>query len=321
MIPTNVTPKVGDYTVGHVAIYPKLLSQGRITAHYTTGAGAAGAGENNIERFTRIMTYSGTSVARAGDLGSPSPLISPADALDGQSVVDNIAAIMVTEGGNSYAAGDGTIFYQSRQGMFNQPSDWTFGDNPDNGEIPYEPSQSFDFDVTYLYNQVTALRQASISKVPTITSQGVTSTTFTNFGAQVTATDAESVAQYMPRNSLQQTVLAMSDQDAHDRANWSLNKYRQPVYRLPSIVISPAGTQEAWAVALGVEQGDVVTIIRRPRGAPAYFVTGVVQRIEHSAGPNMWETTLMISPLNVEQGVLQIGATVNNALGSNRVGW
>jgi hypothetical protein len=74
-------------------------------------------------------------------------------------------------------------------------------------------------------------------------------------------------------------------------------------------------------VALGVEQGDVVTIIRRPVGAPAYFVTGIVQRIEHSAGPNHWETTLMISPLNVEQGVLQIGATVNNALGSNRVGW
>jgi hypothetical protein len=65
----------------------------------------------------------------------------------------------------------------------------------------------------------------------------------------------------------------------------------------------------------------VVTIFRRPLGAPAYTVTGIVQRVEHSAGPNRWETTLMISPLNVEQGVLQIGATLNNTLGSNRVGW
>lgn len=314
-------PLASDYAIGHVAVYPRVLPVWRISTHFDVGAGSGGAGDSAVDRFKRVLAYSQTGVAKAGDTGSPSPLIGAADQLDGGSALDGLGAVTSTEGGIVYAAGDGTVFYQSRTALYNKPPQWVFGDNPANGEIVYDPGMSFDLDVTYLYNSVTATRQAGRRIVQSITSQGVTTATYTDVGAEVTATDVPSTLQFMPRNKLEQTVVSQSDQDAYDRANWSLAKYKEPAFRLPQIVLRPSETG-MWAAALGIEQGDVVSIIRRPVGAAAYAVLGVVQRIEHNVGPGIWETTIMVSPVDVEQNVLQIGATSGfNTLGSNRVAW
>lgn len=325
MLPSNFAflfPLASDYTLGHVAVYPRVLPTWRISTHYDVGAGSGAAGEDNIARFSRIMAYSGTGLPRAGDAGSAAPTLAAADSFAGQDTMSNLADLTVTEGGFVYSAGNGTVHYQSRTGLYNQPVEWVFGDNPVNGEIPYDPGQSFDFDVTYLYNWVQVQRQAGKRQVDTVTTQGVSTVTYTDIGAQVTAVDTDSVVQFMPRNSLQQTVLSATDQDAYDRVNWSLTKYKQPVYRLPSITLTPLVTKGVWPVALGVEQGDVVQVIRRPVGAPAYTVTGVVQQVGQEAGSDHWNTTVSISPLNIEQNILQIGAgTGFNTLGGNRVGW
>jgi hypothetical protein len=304
--PLNVDPY--NYAIGHIAIYSGTLAAQRISAHYQ-----AGTGYNNdtvFQRFKRIMSWGQSALPKAADSGSPNPLMGAAESLGGQDSGSALYDLMTSEGGTAYADGWGNLWYQSRVYLYNRQPKWTFGDNPANGETPYDPSSNFDYDNAFLYNQVQSVRQVSTTfQVTTKVNQGAYAQQYVNQGAQITEADQSSETEYGRRNSLQQTIFTTSDQDVQDRANWSLTKYKQPSLRLPQIILEPSSNPSVWPVALGVELGDVVKVIRRPLGAPSYTVTGVVQKIEHDISPGEWKTTLAISPLNIEQNVLLVGSS------------
>lgn len=309
-----------NYALGHIAVYGKVLSNQRIAAHYECG-GLGFSGDSAFLRFKRIMAWGQSALPKAADNGSPSPLIGVADTLEGQDQSSALYDVMTSEGGAAYADGQGNVWYQSRVYLYNKQPKWTFGDNPSGGETPYDPATNFDYDNAFLYNQVQASRQIAQSvTIATNTQQGSLVQQFANMGAQETVSDLTSEMEYKRRNSLQQTILTTSDQDVADRANWSLAKYKQPSFRLPSIILRPSETAGIWPVALGVEQGDVVKVIRRPLGAPSYTVIGVVQKVEHEIGPDNWQVTLAISPLNIEQNVLLVGSGSFGTLAEG-IGW
>jgi hypothetical protein len=120
---------------------------------------------------------------------------------------------------------------------------------------------------------------------------------------------------------LSETIEVTSDQDSYDWANWNLAKYKQPAFRVKTIVLTPSADTSIWPVALGVEQGDVVKVNRRPVGGAPYSIVGVVQKVEHTVGPGSWVTTLTISPYTIEANVLQLGVAGFNSVTTNRIGW
>lgn len=474
---TNFCPGLvaNNYSIGQVAVYSGRLTADRIAEHYQAGINAF-TGESVLTRFSHLMTWGQTGVPMAADKGSVTPLVGYCDTIESQAVSDAITDLVTSEGGSAYAAADGTVFYQSRQTVYNRSPKYTFGDNPPDvmnpnwnfveptlakwsafqcsialdgttttggysqsakytpdgvstvsaieqatavcppvipgasymvtalclsptgyntvqvgvdwldasnvfisaatttvsiaastwtiltsasltapanaakarvrvgeaatpavgntlniqyarlstfsTEVPYEPDQSFDMDIIYLYNRVRAQRQVSQTKtVTTAKGGGLFKQLAFNDGALVLEVDTASETQYAPRAILDQTILTTSDQDAYDWANWKLNKYKGPGLRVPQIKLDPMSNPAIWEVALSVEQGDIVQVNRRPVGAPPYTVLGIVQEVDHNAGPDSWEVTLSISPYTIEQNVLQLDTAGFNTLGSNRIGW
>jgi hypothetical protein len=153
------------------------------------------------------------------------------------------------------------------------------------------------------------------------TSTGISSLSVIKDGVQVISSDQASKAAYLRRNGLALTFYTQSDEDVYDGVNWALSKYKQAAYRVPMIMLDAAANNLVWPAALGVEQGDVVKVIRRPVGGPAYTVLGIVSRIEIEVGPDKWDVMMSISPYSIEANVLQLGAAGFNTLGSNAVGW
>jgi hypothetical protein len=309
-----------NYSIGQVAVYSGKLTADRIIQHYQAGVNAF-TGESALTRFSHLMTWGQTGIPMAGDKGSAAPLLGYCDTIEGQSVSDAVSDIVASEGGSVYAGAEGAVFYQSRQALYNKTPKYTFGDNPAGGEVPYLPGQSFDADIIYLFNRVRAQRQVSQNQVTTTVGAGKFKQLALNDGALVLDVDTASETQYAPRAILDQTILTSSDQDAYDWTGWKLNKYKDQAYRVPQIKLDPLANPAIWDVALTVEQGDVVKVIRRPLGAPSYTVLCVVQEVDHAGGPEQHDVTLALSPYTIESNVLQLDNGSLATLASNRIGW
>jgi hypothetical protein len=234
-----------------------------------------------------------------------SPQIGAADQIGGQSLAQAMDTVATADGGMFFADGQGNVTYYSRQQLYDRPAKFTFGDRPDLGEIPALPGSFYNYDNQYVYN--TTASQRSLSQ--------------NNQGAIVTIQDPASRLQYFQRGKLQQDIETVADQDAYDRAGWSLAAYKQPSMRVQQIVLNPAAHPAVWPAALGVEQGDVVTYNRRPLGGAPILFTGIVQKVQHDIGPGRWQTTLLVSPYQFMSNVLRCDVAGYDVAGSNQLGW
>ena len=291
-----------NYTFGHLALFPVQLATSRVKAHYAA-AHTGGSGDDSVTRVAKLFTYGGFGLQRACALDSPSPFMGPADQISGQSVVDAISTMATAEGGFLFCDDANNVTWWPRAFLYNRPVKWTLGDGP--GETPYDPGEAYDFDNTFISNLVTVQRQASQN----------------GNGAVAITADQPSQKQYFTRNGQQATVEVMADQDAYDLANWQLAKYRQPSLRVQQVVLDPAANPAVWPVALGVEQGDVVRLNRRPLGGAVISQLCIVQMVQHAGGPDNWATTLNLVPYMIESTVLQCDLTANNQIASNGIGW
>jgi hypothetical protein len=307
-----------NFTIGHVALYSYLLDTTRIAQHFATGSKAA-AGEGVRSRYARLNAWGGAGLPVAATPSSPSPLIGNCDQIDGQDLAAATYALTVDEGGMYYCDGFGTNWYVSRTSLYNKTAKYTFGDGV--GETPYLTAD-FDFDDTFLFNITGSQRTISTSETPITGSNGQSGTIQTNeLGGMAIEADLSSQKQYMPRGPLEQDIETTSDEDAYDRASWSLTKYKQPVLRVKQIVLDPASNPSIWPVALGVEQGDVAQVNRRPIGAPEISLLCIVQKIEHDIGPSKWLTTVTLAPYFPENAVIQLDNSPYNTPASGVLGW
>lgn len=190
-------------------------------------------------------------------------------------------------------------------------------------QAPYI-NADFDFSNTFLYNQTASARTIS-SSTQTFASPGASgqfaSQKYNQYGANAIEADQDSEQQYMPRTVLSQPIETTSDQDAYDRASWSLVKYKQPQLRANQILLDCAANPSIFGIALGVEQGDVVSVLRRPVGAVPYVLLCIVQKVEHDIGPSKWNTTLTLSPYYPEGNVLQLDTAPFDNPANGVLGW
>lgn len=274
----------------NVALYQFPLSNARIGSHYTIFHNAAN-GETTALRHQRILSYAGWQGPSSTFLTTSlaGPLLSA-----GANAVDALQLNADSECGVLYVDGSGSVNLAGRQyretllpaGAGNPDQtkpEWVCGDGP--GEYHYDSAPIFDFDPTYIYNIVEVARTG---------------------GLTATAINATSLLEYFPR-TLDKTVCLSSDADTTDQTGYLLSRYRQPHIRAETVTFSPAADPNLWPFVLGVEQGDLIKINRRPGNAPMVTVEGFVEQIEHQIQPgqsNPWQVTITVSPIFTYYGRL-----------------
>lgn len=189
-------------------------------------------------------------------------------------------------------------------------------------EIPYDAGSGFDYSDTYLYNIVQSQRTISTGSAFNIGPNGqAEQQTYSSLGVNATVADLPSEAQYFPRGPLQQPVETVSDQDAYDRANWTLASYKQPQLRANQVRIDLASNPGLIEQVMQLEQGQIVTVNRRPLGAPVISLNCMIQKIEAHGGPDILDVTLTLSPYFPGGAVLQLDGATNATLGSTALPW
>lgn len=259
-------------TMTHQAIYPFVLSDARIAAHYQAGINLL-AGELLSARANRLLGYLPAPVPSL--IGASASSVG-VEAFAGNTLLAELQALAKWENGNLYVNGSGQVTFAGRQARYGTPSRYTFGEAP--GELPYT-SLSYDFDTSYLYNEVMIGRTG---------------------GSTGYAADQPSIGQHGQR-TLPLTFGTNSDLEVQDAAAYLLDRHRNPVERIPQLVIDPSSNPALWPAALGLEIGDRITVARRPFGAPMKTGDFHVEHIAHNtnAATGRWTVTFLLSPANL----------------------
>lgn len=264
-------------SVAHVSIH-----RGAVTYqdYHATGAYAQYTDSNVAEqtgtRFANTMAnYSGFKyLPTFNDLGvSQMQAFTPT----GTTVTDYIQNIADTEGGEWYVDGDGYVTFKDRDSRLKKlVPKVTFGDGT--GETAYQGGDVVvNYDPTYIFNDIVINR---------------------NGGVTVPAQDQTSVANYFPR-SYTRTIYNGADAEALDAAYFLLSRYKDPVARVETIVLTPARNPSIWSVALGLEIGDLIRVKKRPLGGAPISLDCFIERVEHNfdAQTADWITTVTLSPV------------------------
>lgn len=289
---TGTTPRFSfKGFAGMIGVYNYALSATRINGHFQVGR-LGGFLETTGQRAARLLTYAGwpyaprsiqVGLSNAGSAGGTG-----LSGIDGNSALEALQDNNDAEGGQLYAAADGTVVFESRtyRASLSTPTHvW----DPTGG-LPYQlDAMAFDFDNTYVYNTVTVTRDG---------------------GPAQAKTDAGSATQYLSR-TFSQTLKLAADSDVVDRVNYLVANYKDPHMRLPSLAFVPSGnTSVLFPIALDIDISDYESVTHRPIGAPAIPYLGYVDGISHSItvepGSQSWTTALLLSPQF--QQLWQLGA-------------
>ncbi len=180
-----------------------------------------------------------------------------ADTLDKVNALQHLQDVEKAENGMLFIGRDGAVVFCDRHYLLRPPQTTpkaVFGDDP--SELPFvnfKPS----FDDADLANEVTCTRKG---------------------GTDQTVSDATSKLDNFLVSKEETGLLANSNDEMLDRANWLLSRLKEPTWRIKSIVLDPEGDDRLWPVVLGAELGDRITVNRRPDGG-ALITSGY--NIEH----------------------------------------
>jgi hypothetical protein len=297
--------QAGNFTAFDIATYPYILPVQRILSHYVTGA-TGQQGVDAVQRVAQILSWANLGFARGGQEffnGVQQPVAEgPAYSLGGASATDALNQVALNEAGMVAAMPSGALVFIHKWGLFNQAPAAVLGDAPlpSAGEVPYLQPTAWDLDNTYLFNITQATQQSGPNN--TITVQAV------DFGSQHA---------YFTRSALQQTIQTTSDLDAYDSANYAIAKYSQPQLRVSGVQIDAASNPAAaFPVILALQQGQVVTVTRRPVGGAVVTGSVIIQKIQHEIGPTSWLTSLQLSPYVPEDAILQLDTPGYDVLGN-----
>lgn len=232
--------------------------------------------------------------------------LGPAYSTSGSALSDALNADVLSDNGKWYGNAVGNLIVLPRPALYNLPSTITFTDSISGisgGGIPYLPDLGFDYDNSYVNNVV----QATLVQGP-------------NTLISPIEKNQASITEYFQRGPLTQQVSAASAQDAYDRAYWSLSKYAQPSMRVQQLTANPAANPAFFAALLQTDVSAIATVNRSPIGGASYSLPVVIEKVQHSIGPGIWQITYQMSPYVPEDAVLTAD-TSNDVLGSNTLPW
>jgi hypothetical protein len=263
----------------HAGVWDRALTADEIADMYASGRG--GAGETAGDRISRYLSYgwSGDSYINPGKSIMGVNSLSKKTALLGAC-----QAVSTSADGNLFAAMDGAVTFRGRDERYmTMTSIVTFGEDVAGGEYPYTENLLYDRDPMRIYNDVT------------VTNSG---------GVIARRADDASIKSFFP-NTYERTVNVADDNEAIACAQWLLTNHKDPQSRIASITLDPASYPALWPVVLGLEIGNRVTVIRRPKAANGgagltmsadYFIESISHdNVSMQAGT--WPVTLMLSPV------------------------
>lgn len=301
-------PFVQNYVGGRLGLYSYTMPAAQVAANYSVGANGA-AGANISQRAAQILDWAYLGLPRGGPTNFGSPAVddgiyySAAYSIDGSSASDALNAV-IPGNGMVVSMPTGTLTVLPKWALLNLTSSWTLGDATDGSEIPYLPGQAYDYDNTYLFDNVAVTRQNGPNTSITADAR--------NIGAQ---------AQYFPRGALTQSIETTSDLDAYTLANFELATYEQPSLRVRNVTIDAASNPaQAFPAVLLIKAGDVVTVNRRPAGGAAISGLFIVQKVSAKIGAAMWRVDYQMSPYVLPAAVLTLDESGYNILGQNTLG-
>ena len=301
-----------NFVAGQFAWYDHELTPTMVANHYEGGV-TGWAGTPAPGRFAQVLTWGQLGLKRGGTAWYQiygkveGTYISEAYSYDGTSAAGVINQIVQTEGGRCFTQANGSLVYNYRWNLYDQPVVATYGDN-NTTELPFEQSTEFSVDNQFVYNLINATQnrgpdQAMFYQASNIPSQD----------------------DFFMRSGLQYQDYAMTPFDVFDVVNWALTKYQQPLQRVQQIDIYPskiaAQFSNAFPAVLSTELNQIITINRRPVGGAVISVTGAVQEISHEIGPTYWHTTYQVAPVFPESQTLIADSPGNNTPGTQYLSW
>lgn len=171
-------------------------------------------------------------------------------------------------------------------------------------QVPYDPGLGFDYDNTYVQNSA----QATLVSGP-------------NTLAAPLVVNTASEGKYLQRGPLAQQVSGQTTEDAYDRATWSLNAFSEPSMRARTLTVSAADRPLSFWAVLRADISDPATVTRQPLGAPPYTLATVIEQVELSIGPGLWDASYQQSPAAPANAVLTTGTGATSVIGSNALPW
>ncbi len=265
-------------TIGHVALYPTVLTNARILAHYQAG-NAGAAGETSTARIARLLRLAGWPAALE-QLGAGSTAMGPSVDNASTKVLGALQSVADTELGQVYATADGKIAFDGRNARLSQLAPTvTFGPNTAAGQIPFLLNGlQFDYDPTRVFADVQVTRTLGI------TAQAVNPATAVG---------------YFPRG-VNRTMNGNSDQEAVDQATFLLDRYSQPALRLPKLIIDAGAmgdiAAQSWPALLALTVNQRVRVVHDPLGQPPITLDGYVEGVTHNITPQGWTVDVQVSP-------------------------
>jgi Concanavalin A-like lectin/glucanases superfamily len=311
--------------LGHVAVFPRVLTPARINTHYQAGvAGMAGdATSTRLERLLQATPYLGRRCIIQESGGFVTEHVSCQD-IGGQPASASLANISANVApGNLWNRPNGDLWYQARQYSWDQAAKWVIGDNPAAGEIPYLGSITFGYDTQRVLNsiQLTQLDNQDVI-LPS--------------GPQTTAVVQASQAQF---GSLAYWVTGYLDGDLFtaynfgpglaDLANWIANTQGRPYLRVgQGLIVDAASSPASWQFVLSAAPGDPVTVNRRPQGwaGEVVSVAGRLSQVQRTftygtGGGISAQVMILVDMMPEGSGLVADDPVRGQLTGSGRLGW
>lgn len=260
----------------HVAVYGSMLSDSELTNLSRAVGGLSLSNDHLVRRSIEASGWVGARIIGPSAVGT-TLIQNPSG-----NIVDQCGAFASDEDGVFFADAAGQLQFRSDARLVFQTSVATLGDGA--GELPYLPQwgqTSYAFDDAYLY---TAVKVAN------------TRGSFTQQAGQVTtnivATAPSQYGKYAVR-VLSRPATIINDWQAWLLAWWLLNQYQGTKLRVDKLVMDAYRTAGLWQFLLSADVADVVTVNRRPIGAPMISDPCRILHIEvHAVPPEQYEVTL-----------------------------
>lgn len=225
-------------------------------------------------RVTALLdTIGWPSALRSVETGAST--VQATGSLVGKTARDVLQAAADDELGNVFVDASGSIVFHNRAHRNSAASVCTFGEGA--GEVPYVEGVQVDFDDTYVQNRVEVTQSGSS---PTYVAVAFDDASQTTYGLR----------------TLTRSTAVSASADVDGQAATLLARYKQPVARLSALPVEIKSNPSVIATVLAREIGELVTVKRRPLGAPTISLDVFVDGIEDRVSPTGWTRTFLLTP-------------------------
>lgn len=283
-------PYIG--TLDEVVLWSRALTPTEISEHQALGATPWRLDTPGARAGKLLDLVSWPASMRAVETGA-SELQS---ASLGNTTLFHLQKVDKTERGRFFMGKQGWVTLLGRNDIVKSPftvSQTTFGDS--GSEIRYTEIE-LDFNDEQIRNEARISRENGVVQV-------VTSST--------------SITKYLRKSHTEEGLLHTEDTFSRSLGELIIDVYQEPFIQITSLTIQPRRSPSTmFAVALGREIGDRVTVRRRPQDVgSAIEKAAVIEGIEHRISPKSWTTKFHLSVAEASQTFWALGISGQSELG------